>query len=93
MGKSMELLDFLARPLLALGRFLLWLAWDFLVYTIFWTMGWPLWRLLTLGRFPHVGIRGYEDAGAVEALLVCSVGLAALLAALWVISRHLGVAL
>lgn len=87
----MELLDFLARPLLALGRFLLWLAWDFLVYTIFWMIGWLFWRFLTLGRFPHVGIREYEDAGAVEALMVCSVGLAVLLTALWLLSRQLGV--
>ncbi len=88
----MELLDFLARPVLALGRFLLWLAWEFLVYTIFWMMGWPVWRMLTLGRFPHAGIREYEEAGALEALMVCAVGLAVLLAALWLLSRFLGVA-
>lgn len=88
----MELLDFLGRPLLLLGRFLLWLAWDFFVHTILWMIGWPVWRLLTLGRFPHVGIREYEDAGAIEALMVCAIGLAILLGALWLLSRHLGVA-
>ncbi|HEX7802654.1 MAG TPA: hypothetical protein VF471_07860 [Pseudoxanthomonas sp.] len=88
----MELLDFLARPLLAFGRFLLWLAWDFFVYTILWTIGWPVWRFVTFGRFPHVGIREYEDAGAIEALMVCAVGLVLLLAGIWLLSKYLGVA-
>jgi hypothetical protein len=86
----MELLDFLARPLLGLGRFLLWLAWDFLVYTILWGLGWPIWRLVTLGRFPHAGIREYEEAGTLEALMVCAVGLAVLAGAIWLLSEYVG---
>lgn len=86
----MDFLDLLARPLLALGRLLLWLAWDFFVYTILWAIGWPIWRLLTFGRFPHVGVREYDDAGAIEALMVCAVGLAVLLAAIWLLAKHLG---
>lgn len=89
----MELLELLARPLLLLGRFLLWLAWDFFVFAILWTIGWPIWRLLTLNRFPHVGIGEYEDSGFMEALMVCAVGLAALLAVLWLLAKFLGVAL
>jgi len=87
----MELLDFVARPLFALGRFLLWLAWDFFVYTILWGIGWPIWRFFTLGRFPHVGFREYEEAGAVEALMVCTAGLIVLLGTLWVLARYLGI--
>ena len=87
----MEILDFVARPLFAFGRFLLWLAWDFFVYTIFWSIGWPVWRLFTFGRFPHVGFREYEESGTVEALMVCSVGVVVLLATLCALARHLGI--
>ena len=64
-------------------RFLLWLTWDFLVWSIAWGLGWPVWRAVTLGRFPHVAIRDYEDAGTLEAILVCATGLAMLGGALW----------
>lgn len=79
----MDIIDFAWRPLYLVLRFLLWLAWDFLVWSIAWGLGWPVWRALTLGRFPHVGIRDYEDAGVLEAFLVCGTGLAVLGAALW----------
>lgn len=74
----MDLLELTARPLLLLARFLLWLAWDMLVLGIVWWIGWPLWRGLTVGRFPHVGLHDYDDAGTWEAVLVCGAGLAVL---------------
>ena len=46
----MELAELLARPLLWVLRALWWLAWDFMVLTVAWSTGWPIWRLLTIGR-------------------------------------------
>ena len=50
-------------------RFLLWLAWDLLVWTVARNTGWPLWRVLTLGRLPHAGFRDFVAAGTLEAIL------------------------
>jgi len=80
---DLDLTDFTWRPLYLILRFLLWLAWDFLVLTIAWGLGWPVWRVLTLGRFPHAALRDYEEAGVLEAILVCGTGLAMLGGALW----------
>ncbi|HST45282.1 MAG TPA: hypothetical protein VLK29_08665 [Luteimonas sp.] len=86
----MELVEFAARPVFLLARFLLWLAWDFMVLTIAWSIGWPVWRALTLGRFPHVGLGEYEHAGTGEAVLVCGAGFAVLVAVIGSLSAHFG---
>ena len=86
----MEFLEIVARPLLLLARFLLWLAWDLLFLTIAWTIGWPIVRALSLGRFPHVGIREYDDSGTGEAIIVCGVGFGVLVGAVWWLARHTG---
>jgi hypothetical protein len=85
----MELLEWLARPLLWLARGLLWLAWDFFVFGIAWSIGWPIWRALTFGRFPHVDYREYDDAGFFEIVLVSGVGLGVLAGAVWGLSQFL----
>jgi hypothetical protein len=57
-----------------LARFLWWLAWEFLFLTITWSVGWPIVRLLSFGRFPRAGFRGYEESGTGEAFVVCGTG-------------------
>lgn len=86
----MDPLDFAARPLFLAARFLLWLAWDFLFLTIAWSIGWPILRLLSFGRFPHVGLREYEESGTGEAFLVCGAGFCVLVAVVWLLSDHYG---
>jgi len=83
-----ESIEVLARPLLWLARGLLWLAWDFLVYTVAWSIGWPIWRVLTFGRFPHADWRDYDASGFWEAAMVCGAGLLALVAAIWLLSQY-----
>lgn len=78
----------IARPIYLLARLLLWLAWDFLFLTIAWSIGWPIFRVLSLGRFPHVGIGDYEESGTGEAFLVCSVGFAVLTGTVWLFANH-----
>ena len=84
----MELAELLARALLWVLRALWWLAWDFMVLTVAWSTGWPIWRLLTIGRFPHAGFREYEESGTGEAFLVCGTGFALLGGAIWLVSTH-----
>ena len=86
----MDLLDFAARPLFLIARLLLWLAWDFLFLSVAWSIGWPILRVLSLGRFPHVGFREFDDAGTGEAVLGCSAGFFVLIAAVWMLSSHYG---
>lgn len=82
----MELTDLLAKPLLWVLRGLWWLAWDFLVLTVAWSIGWPVCRGVSFGRFPHAGFHGFDDAGLLESIVVCVVGFAVLAGALWLLS-------
>jgi len=87
--------DLLLRPvasaLLWIARVLWWLGWEFFVETIGWSIGWPICRALTLGRFPDTGFRDQEETSWWASLLVELVGLGALLGAIWLLSRYLQV--
>lgn len=87
----MDFIDLAARPVLLVARFLLWLVWDLLFYSVAWSIGWPVLRVLTLGRFPHVGIREYDASGVGEAFIVCGTGIAVLVAVIWAVAQPLGV--
>lgn len=86
----MDFLELAARPLFLIARFLLWLAWDFLCLTIAWSIGWPIVRLLSFGRFPHVGLGEYDESGTGEAFIVCGVGFGVLVAVVWLLATHYG---
>lgn len=75
--------DGLLRPLYLFLRFLLWLGWDMLLLGVGWAIGWPLCRLLSLGRMPSVGFRQAHDASLTEQVFVGALGFAALAATLW----------
>ncbi len=85
----MDVPELAMRGLLLVLRVLLWLAWDFVVWTIAWSFGWPIWRLLTWGRFPHAGFRDHEASGWIEAVLVCGTGLVVLAMSAWWLATHL----
>ena len=86
----MELVELAARPLVLVARFLLWLVWDLLLLSVAWGIGWPIWRMLSLGRFPHVGFWQFQESGEGEAFLVCGVGVVFLVAMIWLLSRFIG---
>jgi hypothetical protein len=64
-------------------RALWWLAWDFCVQTVGWSIGWLFLRICTFGKFPEEGLGEADRAGHVHALLVELVGLVILAAAIW----------
>ncbi|AKJ31943.1 hypothetical protein AAW51_5252 [Caldimonas brevitalea] len=81
--------DLLFRPvslLLVVLRACWWLAWDFCVQTIGWSIGWAVYRLLTLGRFPSEGVFDADEASGGVALVVEVTGLAVLASAIWYLS-------
>lgn len=71
-------LDDMLRPMLWVARALWWLAWDFMVQTIGWSIGWCIWRGLTFGRFPEADLKEMERASFWVSVLVELTGLAAL---------------
>jgi hypothetical protein len=71
-------LDDMLRPILWIARALWWLAWDFMVHTIGWSIGWYIWRGLTFGRFPEADLKEMEQASFWVSVLVELTGLAAL---------------
>lgn len=63
-----------------------WLAWDFCVETIGWSIGWLVLRLITLGQFPREPLGGVDQARTSLALFVDLVGLLTLASLIWVLS-------
>lgn len=78
--------DALTRPFVLALRLLWWLAWDFLIVTVTWSIGWPVWRLVTFGRYPESEFNEGEVAGTVETVLVCGLGLAILAVVGWLVA-------
>jgi len=76
----------LLRGLLAVGRALVWLVWEFLFMYVGWFIGWPICRVLSLGRFPGERIGEVETAPLWVALIVELCGLATLAAVIVLIS-------
>ena len=70
----------------AVLRALWWLAWDFGVETIGWSIGWGSWRLLSAGRFPRERLGEQDEAPGGVALLVEATGLLAL--AIWLVTSQ-----
>lgn len=83
--------DFFAPPknfLLGILRALWWLAWDFCVETIGWSIGWLMLRLVTFGRFPDEPLSGVDQASTGVALFVQLVGLGTLAGFIWFLSGN-----
>lgn len=77
--------DLLTRPLLAAARLVWWVVSEFFFHIVLWSVGWPIWRLVTLGRFPESGFGDGEEAGTFETVLVSGLGLAVLAALGWLL--------
>ena len=87
----MELDDAIAAPrsiIAAVLRALWWLAWDFGVETIGWSIGWGVCRLVTAGRFPHERLGEQDEASSGVAGLVEGTGLLVLALAIWLVTSH-----
>ena len=67
-------------------RALWWLAWDFCVETVGWSIGWLVLRLVTFGQFPREPLGGVEQASTALSLFVEAVGLATLATSIWFLS-------
>jgi hypothetical protein len=80
--------DWLDAPrglVLGVLRFLWWLAWDFCVQTVGWSIGWCALRIMTLGRYPQERFDGVDDAETGPAFLVEIVGLVVLAVGIWLL--------
>ncbi|MGY0561176.1 hypothetical protein ACW7G2_10725 [Luteimonas sp. A277] len=86
-----EIFDPLSRPVAAAARFVLWLLWEVLVQRVPWYVGWPLWRVVTLGRFPGAAIDEQDEAPGFEEVVVWVTGFLVILGLSWTLSRGLGV--
>ena len=72
----------LLRPALWVLRGAWWLIWELLFELVAWWVGWPLCRLLSLGRFPSAGWAHPDDDARWENLAVSLVGVGVLVLAL-----------
>ena len=78
----------LFRPALWLARALWWLGYDFAVQTVGWSIGWLIWRAVTLGRFPDTKIGEVDETAPWAALLVEVTGLLTLAGIIWWLKEH-----
>ncbi len=67
-------------------RLMWWLAWDLLVETIGWTIGWFFWRMVSVGRFPCEGLGQQEEAPWTTHWLLQATGLGLLALAIWALT-------
>ncbi|HEX5276660.1 MAG TPA: hypothetical protein VFW42_03210 [Fluviicoccus sp.] len=81
-----DLLDLPRNVIVGILRVLWWLAWDFWVKTIGWSIGWLVLRVVTLGRFPREALGGFDQASGFVASFVEIVGLVILAAMIWRLS-------
>jgi hypothetical protein len=87
----MDLDDALSAPrsiVSAVLRALWWLAWDFGVETIGWSIGWGFYRLATAGRFPCERLGDQDEASSGTAFLVEATGLVILALAIWLVTSR-----
>lgn len=68
------------RLLSLIARSLIWLIWELCFETVAWYVGWPICRVVSLGRYPRETIGRCDDAGIVTSILVPLVGMAFLVA-------------
>ena len=80
-----DITDVLVRPVLAVARAIGWVVSEFLIHIVTWSIGWPLWRLVTFGRYPESGFGDGEEAGTIETVLVSGLGLVVLAAVGWLL--------
>jgi hypothetical protein len=83
-----DLLDLPKSFFVGILRGLWWLAWDFCVEIIGWSIGWLVLRLITFGQFPSEPLGGVDQASFGRALFVEVVGLVALASAIWLLSGN-----
>jgi len=69
----------LLRMLSVLVRGLIWLAQEILFDVVFWFVGWPICRSLTLGKYPYESIHYREESSTITQFIVSSVGFLVLL--------------
>lgn len=86
----LDFADELARPIanvvLAIARGLWWLVWEFFVESVGWYIGWPICRVLSVGRFPETGLHDQDQASGWEVVGVQLTGLAALGGVIWLLA-------
>lgn len=85
-----EIFDPISRPVVAAGRFILWLVWEVVVLWVPWYVGWPVWRVLTLGRFPETAAGDQEEASTLETVLVWGLGFLIMCGVAWLLARPFG---
>ena len=87
----MDLDDVITVPrsiIAAVLRALWWLAWDFGVETIGWSIGWGVFRLASAGRCPRERLGEQDEAAGGTALLVETTGLLVLALAIWLVTSR-----
>ena len=67
-----RLLSWIIRPVI-------WLVWELCFEVIAWYVGWPVCRVLSLGRFPGEAIGEHERASTLTHCFVSGVGLVLIL--------------
>lgn len=84
-----DLSDFIELPkniFVGILRVVWWLAWDFCIQTIGWSIGWFVLRIITIGRFPQESLGEVDQANTLLALLVELLGLGTLAICIWFLS-------
>ena len=68
--------ELLFRPLVMMGRFLLWLVWELCTEVVALAIGWVVCKTITFGKWPNVQFNERENLAWFEAAIVFTTGFA-----------------
>lgn len=85
-----ESLKPIARLFLAIVRGLIWLAWELMIQTIGWSIGWVICRVISFGYFPKEKVSELDSTPVTVAFVVEIIGLAFLCFLAYWLSKFVG---
>ena len=71
-----ESVEFFFKPLVMLGRLLLWLVWELCIEVVAWAIGWVVCKTITFGKWPNAKFNERENLDWFEAAIVFTAGFA-----------------
>ena len=81
----------IAKVFLFISRALLFLIWQGLCETIFWYIGWPITKAVTLGKFPEAQIHQIEKESLFTQATVILIGFAVPFISVFYLVQFLGI--
>ncbi len=65
---------FIARLILGLFRFIVWLVWEMMCERLLWYLGWPVSRIVSFGNYPKQSFLEVDESDVLTHFIVAIIG-------------------